>query len=70
MNDAVMEFYKVARRDNEMVSLLAGIEDETLFISTVVKLGRERGLSSQLKRQGLQFQNLKVLLNMPRTMMS
>ncbi len=43
MNDAVMEFYKVARRDNEMVSLLAGIEDETLFISTVVKLGREKG---------------------------
>ena len=43
MSDAVMEFYKVARRDNEMVSLLAGIEDEALFIKTAMELGREKG---------------------------
>ncbi|MRG73950.1 hypothetical protein GH722_19505 [Alphaproteobacteria bacterium HT1-32] len=43
MSDAVMEFYKVARRDDEMVSLLAGIEDEALFIKTAMELGREKG---------------------------
>jgi len=43
MSDAVMEFYKVARRDKEIVDLLSGISDEAMFIKTVMELGREKG---------------------------
>ncbi len=62
MSDAVMEFYKVARRDKEIVDLLSGISDEAMFIKTAMELGREKGFVFTAEEAGSAISEFEVLI--------